>query len=68
MAWTQTDIDNLKAAIASGIKQVSYNGPPARTVIYQDADAMWKALAAMQAEVQGASKVTHRFASTSKGC
>ena len=52
MAWTQTDIDRLKSAIASGTKTVSYAD---KTVTYQDLDSMLQALALIEAEVNGAS-------------
>lgn len=45
--WTQSDIDTLRAAIASGVLSVSYAGPPSRTVTYQNLDAMRKLLAEM---------------------
>lgn len=48
MAWTQADIDALKAAIATGVKSVAYHD---KTVTYHSVDDMLKALAMMQAEV-----------------
>jgi hypothetical protein len=51
VAWTQTDVDKLKAAIASGVKSVVYAD---RTVSYHSLDEMLKALAVMEAEVAGA--------------
>lgn len=48
MAWTQTQVDALKAAIASGTRTVSYGD---KTVTYQDTTAMLAALQAMEAEV-----------------
>jgi len=51
MAWTQEDIDKLKAAIATGVLTVVYDGPPRRQVTYQSTDSMLKALGAMQGEV-----------------
>ncbi len=65
MAWTQSDIDKLKAAIASGALSVSYAGPPARSITYQSTDAMLKALAKMEQEVNG--RTTYRLATFSKG-
>lgn len=50
MGWTQTQIDTLKAAIASGTRTVSYGD---KTVTYQDTRAMMDALTAMEAEVAG---------------
>ncbi len=71
MAWTQTDVDNLKAAIA--------DGRGARTITFGDQSVqfhtvaeMLALLAAMQqdvsatvAEASGGSRT--RFAATSKG-
>lgn len=65
MAWTQADIDKLKAAIASGVLSVSYAGPPARSISYQSTDAMLKALALMEQSVNGGTP--YRLASTKKG-
>lgn len=48
MAWTQTDIDALKAAIKTGIRRVTYTD---KTVEYQDMSAMIRALKLMEAEV-----------------
>lgn len=67
MAWTQADIDTLKAAIATGVQEVEYDGPPKRRVKYQSFEQMRGALALMQAEVSGASRPAYRLASTSKG-
>ena len=50
MAWTQADIDALKAAIATGVRTVSYSD---RQVTYQTTEAMLTALAAMESEVAG---------------
>jgi hypothetical protein len=61
MAWTQADIDKLRAAIlalASGeaVQTVSYNGPPARTVTYRapQLDEMRSLLSSMQQELNRA--------------
>jgi hypothetical protein len=69
MAWTQEDIDKLKTAIASGVSEVSYAGPPARSIRYQSTDQMLDALAEMTAEVAAASGTgkTYRLAATRKG-
>lgn len=48
MAWTQSDIDALKAAMAQGIKRVRY---VSGEVEYQSVDDMRKVLADMQREV-----------------
>jgi hypothetical protein len=75
MAWTQADADALKAAIlrlASGeaVQVVSYTGPPARSVTYQQMDlkAMRELLASVQAEVNAAAGTKpYRFAAHRKG-
>lgn len=56
MAWTQSDVDALKAAIAAGVRRVAIND---RMVEYQDMAAMIRALSLMEAEVaSSASKVS----------
>lgn len=40
MAVTQTDIDNLNAAIAAGVRQVTIGG---QTVLYQTTESLIKA-------------------------
>lgn len=64
-AWTQADIDKLKAAVASGVLTVSYAGPPARTITYQSLGAMRALLAEMVGTVNG--RVPYRLATTNKG-
>lgn len=51
MAWTQTDIDALKTAIAKAERRVTYGD---KTVEYRSLDEMLKALAVIQAEVTAA--------------
>lgn len=67
--WTQTDIDALKAAVASGVLTVSFSGPPARTITYQSLESMRSLLAEMVAEVGAAAgtRPAFRLASTNKG-
>jgi hypothetical protein len=48
MAWTQTQIDELKDAIASGVTSVSING---RMVSYRSLAEMERLLARLEAEV-----------------
>jgi hypothetical protein len=48
MAWTQSDIDALKAAIKTGIRRVTYTD---KTVEYQDTASMIRALRLLEAEV-----------------
>lgn len=64
MAWTQADIDTLKAAIASGsvIQSMTIAG---QQFTFRSADDMLKLLAAMQGEVNSGSRV--RLAATRKG-
>jgi hypothetical protein len=49
--WTQDDLDNLKAAVASGVLTVSYDGPPRRSITYQSLAEMRKLLAEMVQQV-----------------
>lgn len=49
--WNQNDIDSLKAAVASGILTVRYDGPPGRTITYQSLGEMRSLLAEMQRSV-----------------
>lgn len=55
MAWTQTDIDKLKAAIAQGATKVKFAD---REVTYRSLDEMRETLRILQAEVDSASGVT----------
>jgi hypothetical protein len=48
MAWTQADVDGLKAAIASGVKQTMEGG---RMVTYDTFESMLARLSMMEAEV-----------------
>jgi hypothetical protein len=60
MAWTQSDIDTLKAAIATGARRVRYgSGPDAHEVEYRSLADMNATLEAMIAEVSP-SKATPR--------
>lgn len=67
--WVQADIDALKAAIASGILTVRYDGPPGRTITYQSLAEMRSLLAEMVAEVAGeaGTRTGYRFAAHRKG-
>mgnify|MGYP000205614373 CR=1 FL=1 len=71
MAWTQANIDTLKAAIATGKRKVQLNG---RSVEYQSIPEMLTALDAMQrdfnaqsAAISGIRRPTGFRARTSKG-
>ena len=61
MAVTQADIDNLNAAIASGVRSVTLGG---QTVTYSTVDALIKARndLATQLAVQNATAQRHRQA------
>lgn len=68
MAWTQEDIDTLKAAVVSGVLTVSYAGPPARSITYQSLKEMRDLLAEMTAAVSSSTNGTpYRLAKTRKG-
>lgn len=65
MAWTQAEIDTLKAAVASGVLTVTYDGPPRRSITYQSLDAMRSLLSEMQRSVS--TSPTTRYATVRKG-
>jgi len=48
MAWTQADVDALKAALKNGTKSVSYAD---RTIVYHSLAEMLELLTAMQADL-----------------
>jgi hypothetical protein len=48
--WTLADIATLSAACSSGITNVTYSGPPQRSVTYQNLASMLSLLAQMRAE------------------
>lgn len=55
MAWTQSDIDALKRAIATGVKKASFgSGETRREQEFRSLAEMKEALADMIAEVAGA--------------
>lgn len=68
MAWTQADIDKLKAAIADGaaVQSIAF---AEQTITFRSLDEMLKLLAVMVQEVNAAagSSKAHRIAATSKG-
>lgn len=66
MAWTQTDIDTLKAAIARGVRKVRING---EEVEYGSMTEMRQALSLMEGEVAGVSRsaITVIYPTTSRG-
>jgi len=57
MAVTQSDIDNLNAAIASGTRQVTIGG---QTVLYQTTESLIKARDDLQKELNKATAGTTR--------
>jgi hypothetical protein len=56
MAWTQTDIDKLKAAMAQGARRVKYAD---REVEYRDLAEMRQTLGLMESEVNAAAGTRH---------
>ena len=57
MAYTQEELDNLKSIIASGVKEVVYNG---RKLTYQDVNDLIKASNAISSEVESAAATSKR--------
>lgn len=67
ITWTQTDIDNLKAAIAAGrgARSITFGD---QTVTFNSIEEMLHLLAVMEASVTAqAGQSRTRFAATSKG-
>lgn len=66
MAWTQTDIDKLKTAIADGrgARQITFAD---QSVTFHSIQDMLQLLSTMQHEVNASSTPNHRLAATSKG-
>lgn len=74
MAWTQTDADAVRAAIvalATGARvvNVTYAGPPSRSVTYHATDlaALRTLLAEMEGSVAAQTGNSYRLATTRKG-
>ena len=66
--WTEDERTKLRAAIASGVLTVRYDGPPARSVTYQSLSAMRALLAEMNRAIDGPNGgQSYRLASHSKG-
>lgn len=64
MAWTQTDIDRLKKAMATGAKKVEFgSGETRRVQEFRSLDEMKRILADMEDELAGAN-APQRFAVT----
>lgn len=64
MAFTQLMVDTLKAAIASGAKQVNYGD---KMVQYRNMDEMVRTLALMQADLITPPSSGRKYAQQSKG-
>lgn len=64
MAWSQSDIDALQAAMAKGVKRVRYSSGE---VEYQSMDDMRKLLADMRREVNADTSGGRRVASVVSG-
>lgn len=64
MAWSQSEYNALKAAVASGVLSVKYAD---RTVTYHSLKDMRDLLAEMERDVNPAATRTHRYVTTSKG-
>ena len=64
MAWTQSDVDALEAAIKQGVRTVSYAD---RTVTYHSLDEMLRLRNVMQNSATGSAGVSSTFAKFDKG-
>jgi hypothetical protein len=66
--WTQADVDTLKAAVATGVLSVRYDGPPARQITYQSLAEMRALLSEMVGSVAVAGgRSSYILAATRKG-
>jgi hypothetical protein len=68
--YTADDVQKLHDAIVSGVKSIHFDGPPARTVVFQDMDELRRAYADAVTQVNGqATPATPRwrYTKTSKG-
>ena len=57
MAWTQENLDDLKAAIAEGVTSVAYRD---RTVVYRSLDEMLRTKDLIESELSSSSAATER--------
>lgn len=64
MAWTQTEIDALKSAIAKGVTTVSYRD---RSVSYRSLDEMLQLLQLMESEANPGSQTRTSYVQFSRG-
>lgn len=68
ITWSEAEIAELRAAIASGVLTVSYSGPPSRTITYQSLSEMRALLADMVSSSETASgRTTYRRVVIQKG-
>lgn len=58
MAWTQADLDSLRAAAASGIRKVSF--ADGRSTEYQNADMLLAAIKVVEADLAGVANSAQR--------
>lgn len=56
MAWTQSDLDKIDSAIASGVKQVTFADGRSRT--YQNVDQMLAARKVIEAQIRMQAQAT----------
>jgi len=64
MAWSQTDLDRIEAAIAKGVRSVTYQSG---SVTYQSLDEMLKIRDLMAREIGGQPAVTRVVGSYDNG-
>lgn len=57
MAFTQSDLDKIESLLASGVKEIEYNG---RRMTYQSAQELLKTRSLLSAAVDGASEQPKR--------
>lgn len=55
MAWTTTDLDSLKTALASGVLEAAIEG---RTIRYNSASDLIKAISTVEADLIGRGVIT----------
>ncbi|HRF08501.1 MAG TPA: hypothetical protein PL193_07645 [Xanthobacteraceae bacterium] len=65
MAWTQADIDTLKAAIATGARRVKY--ADGRETEFRSLDEMERALSKIEAEIGGNSRSMTSYIAHDRG-
>jgi phage baseplate assembly protein gpV len=65
MAWTQTDLDRIEAAISNNVRTVTY--ADGRAVTYQDADKMLQVRNAMKAEITADATRVNRQVRATRG-